>query len=119
MAFNYCKYVLFTKLPWLGDSEETFWFRVKLPLVHLSTTHYGVFTLSSFVAERQARKQRIPIFIVFGLARPEIEPKSNVSVTDARSLIGEYFFFLHPKKISLANSHHNTLNWPYVMFFCK
>ena len=33
----------------------------------------------------------MPIFIVFGLTRPEIEPKSTASVADAlstRSLIG-------------------------------
>ena len=37
------------------------------------------------IAERQAGKLRIPIFIVFGLTRPGIEPVSTASVADARS----------------------------------
>ena len=37
------------------------------------------------IAERQTGKLRIPIFIVFGLTRPGIEPKSTVSVADAQS----------------------------------
>ena len=39
-------YILFTKLPWPGDSEGPFGLRVKLPPAHLSTTHGGGFTLS-------------------------------------------------------------------------
>ena len=43
------------------------------------------------IAERQAGKLWIPIFIVFGLTRPGIEPVSTASVADAlstRPLIG-------------------------------
>ena len=43
------------------------------------------------IAESQAGKLWIPIFIVFGLTRPGIEPESTVSVADAlstRPLIG-------------------------------
>ena len=43
------------------------------------------------IAERQAGKLWIPIFIVFGLTRPGIEPESTASVEDAlstRPLIG-------------------------------
>ena len=36
-----------------------------------------------FIAERQAGKQRIPLFIFFGLTQPEIEPVFAVSVADA------------------------------------
>ena len=35
------------------------------------------------IAERRAGKLWIPIFIVFGLTRPGIEPKSTASVADA------------------------------------
>ena len=38
-----------------------------------------------FIAERQARKLWIPIFIVFGLTLPGIEPESTASVADALS----------------------------------
>ena len=68
-----------------------FGLRVKLPPAHLSTTHGGGFTLSLLIAERQAGKLWIPIFIVFGLTRPGIEPESTASVADAlstRPLIG-------------------------------
>ena len=51
--------------------------------------------------------------------KQEIEPRSSISVTDARSLIGANFFFLHPTKPLLPNSHHSTLDWPYVMFFVR
>ena len=37
------------------------------------------------ITERQAGKLWIPIFIVFGLTRPGIEPKSIVSEADALS----------------------------------
>ena len=52
-------------------------------------------------------------------AKQGIEHRSSISVTDTRSLIGANIFFLHPTKPSLPNSHHNTLDWPYVMFFCE
>ena len=48
---------------------------------HLSTTHSGGFTLSLFNAEHQAGKLRIPIFLVFGLTRPGIEPESPFTYT--------------------------------------
>ena len=40
-----CNCILFTKLPWPGDSEVCD-LRVKLPPTHLSITHSGNFTLS-------------------------------------------------------------------------
>ena len=52
-------------------------------------------------------------------AKQGIEPRSSISITDARSLIGANIFFLYPTKPLLPNSHHNTLYWPYVMFFCE
>ena len=39
-----CNYILFTKLPWPGDSERTF--RSSSQAAHLSTTHGGGFILS-------------------------------------------------------------------------
>ena len=39
-----------------------------------------------FIAERRAGIQRIPIFIVFGLARPRIEPESTALVLDVLSI---------------------------------
>ena len=48
-----------------------------------------------------------------------IEPRSSVSVTDARPLIGANIFFLHPTKTSLPNSDYITLDWPYVTFFVR
>ena len=49
---------------------------------HLSTTYGGGFTLSLLIAESQAGKMRIPIFMVFGLSRSGIEPRSSVSAAD-------------------------------------
>ena len=49
-------------------AKGPFGLRVKLPSAHLSTTHGGGFTLSLFIAKRQAGKLRIPICMVFGLA---------------------------------------------------
>ena len=46
------------------------------------------------IAERQAGKLRIPISIVFGLTRPEIESERTALVTDA--------LFIRP--LSFSNS---------------
>ena len=83
--------MLFTKLPWPEDSEGAFRPASQAaacpPVYHtwrrLRTIH--------LIAERQAGKLWIPIFIVFGLTRLGIEPKFTVSVADAlstRPLIG-------------------------------
>ena len=56
-----------------------------MPPPHQSTTMF------SSTAERQARNLWMPMFIVFGLTRPEIKPEFSVSVADAlstRPLIG-------------------------------
>ena len=51
------------------------------PAYHVYYTRWRLHTVPS-IAERQAGEQlRIPIFIVFGLTRQVIEPKSTVSVT--------------------------------------
>ena len=51
-----CNYILFTKLPWPGDSEGTFRSSSQAATpAHLSTTHGGGSTLSLFV-KRQAKK---------------------------------------------------------------
>ena len=74
-----CNYILFTKLPWPGDSEGTFRSSSQAaacpPVYH---TRRRLHTLP-LIAERQAEKLRIPIFIVFGLTRPGIEPESTSS----------------------------------------
>ena len=96
MQFCNCNYILFTKLPWLGDSEETFWSSSQAatcpPVYH---TRWRLYTVS-LIAERQAGKLWIPTFTVFGLTRLGIEPKSTVSVADAlstRPLIGKCSFW--------------------------
>ena len=69
-----------TNLPWQGDSEKIFCLRIKLPPVY-----GGGFTLFLFVSERESRKQRTPIFIVFRLTRLEIKFAPTVSVMEALS----------------------------------
>ena len=83
---------------------------------HLSTTHGRGFTLSLLIAERQAWKLSIPIFIVFGLTPPEIKPKSNVSVTDAVStrplignLQGQSGLYVPSSSISVPPSKFNDI----------
>ena len=85
-------YILFTNLPWPGDSEGTFRSLSQAatcpPVYHTRRRLHTV----SLIAKRQAGKLWIPIFIVFGLTRPGIEPESTASVADAlstRPLIGE------------------------------
>ena len=55
---------LFSKLPWSGDSKDTLCSSSHIPTAaHLSTTHGGRFALYLFIAERQAGKLQIPIFL--------------------------------------------------------
>ena len=86
-----CNYILYTNLPWPGDSEGIFRSSGQattcLPVYHTRRWLHAV----PFNAERQAGKLGIPIFIVFGLTRPGIKPESSASVADAlstRPLIG-------------------------------
>ena len=86
-----CNYILFTKLPWPGDSEGTFRSSSQAatcpPVYHTRRRLHTV----PLIAERQAGKLWIPIFIVFGLTRLGIEPESTASVADTlstRPLIG-------------------------------
>ena len=86
-----CNYILFTKLPWPGDSEGTF--RSSSQAATCPSVYHTRWRLHTvpLIAERQAGKLWIPIFIVFGLTRPGIEPVSTASVADAlstRPLIG-------------------------------
>ena len=96
-AIRNCNYILFTKLPWPGDSKGTFRSSSQAatfpPVYH---TRWRLHTIP-FNAECQAGKLWIPIFIVFGLTQPEIKLESTTSVADALStwpLIG--FFFYSP-----------------------
>ena len=85
-VFCNCNYILFTKLPWPGDSEGTFWYSSQAatcpPVYHTRLRLHTVL----FNAERQAGKLWIPIFIVFGLTQLGIEPESTASVADALSI---------------------------------
>ena len=90
MNFN-CDYILFTKLPWPGNSKGTF--RSSSQAATCPPVYYTRRRLHTvpLIAECQAGKMWIPIFIIFGLTRPGIKPESTVSVADAlstRSLIG-------------------------------
>ena len=80
-----CNYLLFTKLPWPEDSKETFLSSSQAatcpPVYHTQQKLHNI----PLVAECQARKLWIPIFIVFGLIRPRIEPESIASVADILS----------------------------------
>ena len=80
-----CNYILSTKLPWPGDSEGTFRSSSQAatcpPVYH---TRWRLHTVP-LIAERQAGKLWIPIFVVFSLTRPGIEPKSTALVADALS----------------------------------
>ena len=80
-----CNYILFTKLPWPGDSEGTFRSSSQTaacpPVYHTRPRLHTV----PLIAERQAGKLWISIFRVFGLVRPGIEPESTTSVADTLS----------------------------------
>ena len=86
-----CIYILFTKLPWPGDSERTFQSSSQAttcPPVYKTRRRLHTVPL---IAKRHAGKMRIPIFIAFGLTQPGIEHQSSVAVADAlstRPLIG-------------------------------
>ena len=72
---------------------------------HMSTTHSGGFTLSLLIAERQAGKLCIPMFMVVGLTRPGIESVSSVAVADAlstRPLIG--FTYMNFSRLIINDS---------------
>ena len=71
-------------------AKGPFGLRAKVPPVY--HTRRSLHT-NPLIAECQAGKLRISIFMVFGLTRLGIESKSTVSVADAlstRPLIGEY-----------------------------
>ena len=59
-----------------------FGLRAKLPPVYYTRQMLHIVPL---IAERQAGKLGIPIFIVFGLTRPGIESQSTASIADALS----------------------------------
>ena len=72
-------------MPWPGDSEGTF--RSSSQAATCPSVYHTRWRLHTvpLIAERQAGKLCIPIFIVFGLTRPGIEPVSTASVADALS----------------------------------
>ena len=81
-ANSNCSYILLAYLLWPGDSEGTFRSSSQAatcpPVYH---TRRRLLTVP-LIAERQAGKLWMPSFIIFGLPRHGIEPKSTVSVAD-------------------------------------
>ena len=70
-----CNYMLFIKLTWQGDREGIF--SVFKSSCHLPTSLSHTVEASScpfLIADRQARKLRIPILKIFGLTQSGIEP---------------------------------------------
>ena len=108
-------------MPWPGDSEGIFRSLIQAatcqPVYH---TWRRPQTVPLF-AERQAGKLLIPIFIVFGLTRPGIEPDFTVSVADTLStqpLIGCVSLYLWEKHVALIihwglGSFFNAVAQPY------
>ena len=87
----YCNYILFTKLFEPEESEGIFWSSSQASIYPpVSHTRRKLRTVA-LIAESQAWKLWIPIFIVFGLTWLRIESESTASVADAlssRPLIG-------------------------------
>ena len=81
-----CNYILFTNLFWPGDSEETF--RSSESSCHLPTgLPHTVKTLHSpFRWKTWNGEVMKPMFKVFGLTRPGIEPKPTVSAAGVLSI---------------------------------
>ena len=75
--------ILTHKLPWPGVLSVL---RVKLPPVHLFTTHDGGLTLTFLLLNVKQISCQYQYFVVFGLTRPGIKPESTVSVADALSI---------------------------------
>ena len=96
--------ILFTKLSWRGDSEGTFRSSSQAatcpPVYH---TRWRLYTVP-LIADHQAGKLWIPIFVEFGLTRSGIEPVGTVSVADALStwpligFIGKISIIMEPEK---------------------
>ena len=134
--FLFFFFSLFTKLPWPGDSEGTF--RSSSQAATCPSVYHTRWRLHTvpLIAERQAGKLWIPIFIVFGLNRPGIEPVSTASVADAlstRPLIGckskenlrvDYYLLLKYCRrqcalLPLHGLNHLQLKFYTVMQDCK
>ena len=72
-------------MPWSGDCEGTFWSLsqdVACPLVYQTWQRRHTVPL---IAERQAGKLSMPIFVVFDLTQSRIESESTALVADALS----------------------------------
>ena len=63
-----------------------------LSSAYLSTTHRGYPHCPLYVAERQAGKLWIPIFIVFGLTRPGIESESTSVKANLQCYVSNHCF---------------------------
>ena len=71
------------KLPWAGDSKETFRFSTKTatyPPVYYKRLRLHTDPL---IAYCQAEKLCTLVFIIFDLTKPGIKPESTVSLADA------------------------------------
>ena len=78
-----CNYILFTKLPWPGDSEGTFQSSSNAAtcLPHAVEASHSVLSLKLLNVKQGSCEYLI--LIVFGLTRPGIEPDSTASVSNA------------------------------------
>ena len=79
-----CSYILFSKLPWPGDNKGIFPSSSQAASCPSAFhTRWRLHTVP-LIAERQAGKLLIPIFLVFGLTRRESNPSLPL-VPDALS----------------------------------
>ena len=93
-----CNYILFTKLPWPGNGEETYRSSSQAatcPSVYHTRRRLHTLPL---IAERQAGKLWIPIFTVVGLNRPGIERELH----DINQLeLGKFMYQLNWNKLPI------------------
>ena len=85
----FCNYIVFTKLPWLGDSEESFRYRVKLPTCLPHTVEASHCPL-------------IPNFLVFGVTRPWV----TVVLAVFRVALCFFYSFVFLCDFSKRLNHH-------------
>ena len=104
MAFNFCNFVLFTKLLWPGDSN------------------LSVFELSCYLStclSHTMKSSLCPFLLLNTKQRIELQIyrfNNRRSTTDRCKYL---FCSSSKKKTLLPNCHHNTFDCPYVMFFVR
>ena len=103
-----CNGVLFNKLPWPEESDGIFRSSSQAATCLPHTVEASHCPL---IVEYQARKLWIPIFIIFGLTRPGIEPESIVSEANALSKIYSRLVLLPRKKLVSHCFYCQERNW--------